>query len=121
MQQLDTLKQSTATLLQELPPAMARGQSSSLATKLKGALSDTSARKPTEDKQECHDLCKGSDFQSASKTTSAVLKCCEPHFISGACRLLYNLLLAFPEVVGAQLYNHGFIKGLIGYVHFWQE
>ena len=114
-QPFGSLKQSTATLLQELPPAMTEkfSQPSTLATKLTEALSNS--RQPTKEEQECHTLCKDSDFRKVTSRVQQVLKSCNPQLMSGACRLLSNLLLAFPVVVGAQLHNHGFIKGLIRY------
>ena len=35
---------------------------------------------------------------------------CNPHVVSGACQLLHNLLLSFPEIIVAGLHSSGLIK-----------
>ena len=40
-----------------------------------------------------------------------------PHVISGACKLLHNLTLAFPELVAAHMHSHSTVAALITYVH----
>ena len=42
---------------------------------------------------------------------------CSPPVVSGACRLLLNLLLSFPEQMGARLDKSGFVISLVRWVH----
>ena len=45
---------------------------------------------------------------------SVVLSCCPP-VVSGACRLLHNLLLSFPKLIGTGLNSSGFVISLTRY------
>lgn len=38
---------------------------------------------------------------------------CDPHVVTGACKMLHNLLLEFPEALGAHVLTHSTIGTLI--------
>lgn len=42
---------------------------------------------------------------------------CEPHVVSGICRLLYNLCLAFPEAMTTECHRHAIIVQLARYMY----
>ena len=43
--------------------------------------------------------------------------CCNPYVLSGWCRLVSNLLQAFPELVGAYVHNYCVVASLTRFVH----
>jgi len=61
----------------------------------------------------CHTL----QCECFSEVLGEVLRCCDPHVVTGACILVHNLLLAFPETLGVHILTHSTIGTLIRYTY----
>ena len=63
------------------------------------------------------------DAAALMATVKEMLSCCNPRTVSGACQLLFNLLVAFPQSTVVHALGHGLMAGLIRYsfIHSHQD
>ena len=62
-------------------------------------------------------------YECLSEIHQEAVRCCDPHVMTGACKLLHNLLLEFPDPLRAHILTHSTIGTLIRSVlsfYVWQ-
>jgi len=52
-------------------------------------------------------------YECLPEILQEAVRYCDPHVVTGACKMLHNLLLEFPEALGAHVLTHSTIGTLI--------
>ena len=59
----------------------------------------------------------GETLEHVSELVQSLVCYCDPLFVSGVCKLLHNLVLAFPEFIASHVHKEGVLGALVRYVH----